>query len=376
MTAVAKTVASLAFSLLASTTASALSCMPAKGSYVVVAGAVRYETPDSGQQGGERVTRPVVGADAATFAPIPVQSQSPCARLYMPYGRDARRVYFEGVFIEGADSASFQDLGGGYARDSQAVYGKRRKLTERAAQFRLLEAGYATDGENYFFGEVVIEDHGFELLAYGYARTRDRVFHNGVVLAGADPRTFAMVPNGYGYARSADSVYRHGVKLAGMDAATFEIKWPANSTSRDKDRVYYQDRPIRGADPATFEQISSYLYRDRRAVYLEGKEIVGADPLTARHSRLRSYVIDAKSVYYQGGRLERDVATFEELQPFYSRDKNGVYHQNRPMEDVDLATFKATSLERAEDKNYRYQGGQPACVFNAARSATLPACAR
>lgn len=337
---------------------------------------MRYETLDSAE-GGNRVMRPVAGADAATFAPVPVQTQNPCARLFMPYGRDVRRVYFEGVLIEGADSASFQDLGSGYARDSQAVYGKRHKLTERAAQFRLLEAGYASDGEKYFFADVVIEDQGFELLAYGYARTRDRVFHNGAVLAGAEPRTFAMVPKGYGYARSADSVYRHGIKLAGVDAATFEIKWPSNSTALDKDRVYYNDQPIQGADPATFEQISPvYLFRDRRAVYLEGKEIVGADPLTARHSKFRSYVIDAKSVYYQGVRLERDVATFEELQPFYTRDKNGVYHRNRPMEDVDLASFKATSLERAEDRNYRYQGGQPACIFNAARSATLPACTR
>lgn len=376
MTVVVQTLASLAISLLASTTASALSCMPAKGSYVVTGGAVRYEAVRSDEQGSDRVTRPIGGADAATFASVPVQTQSPCARLFMPYGRDARRVYFEGLLIEGADSASFQDLGSGYARDSQAVYGKQRKLTERGAQFRVLEAGYATDGENHFFADVVIEDQGFELLAYGYARTRDRVFHNGVVLAEANPRTFAMVPNGYGYARSADSVYRNGVKLAGVDAPTFEIKWPSNVTARDRYRVYYHDRPIHGAEPATFEQISSYLFRDRRAVYLEGKEIFGADPATARHSRLRSYVIDAKSVYYQGVRLERDVATFEELQPFYSRDKNGVYHRNRQMEDVDIATFKATSLERAEDKNYRYQGSQPACVFNAARSATLPACSR
>lgn len=297
--------------------------------------------------------------------------------MVQQYGRDARRVFFEGLPVEGADPASFEDLRGGYARDSKAAYGRGRKLSERTAQFRLLDAGYATDGENHFFGDTVIEGSGFELLAYGYARTRDRVFHNGVILVGADPGAFALVPKGYGYARSAVAVYRHGVPIPGADARTFEIRWPSNLTALDRNQVYYDGCAIPNADPATFEQISpSYLFRDRRAVYLEGKEIAGADPATARHSRFQSYVVDDKNVYYRGVRLDRDVATFEELQPFYSRDKNGVYHQNAPMEGVDLATFKATALERAEDKNYRYYGERPACVFNAARSATLPACSR
>jgi hypothetical protein len=173
----------------------------------------------------------------------------------------------------------------------------------------------------------------------------------------------------YGYARSDTRVFLQGRALPDRDAPTFEIPWPSNMTSRDRNHVYYRDAVIPDADPATFEQVSPfYLFRDKRAVYLVGEELAGADPRTARRSQFNSYVIDAGGVYsaVTRARLQRDPATFEELQPFYSKDGSGVYERDVLLPDADPATFRGTSLGRGEDRNYRWQRREIVCRRHAA----------
>jgi hypothetical protein len=44
------------------------------------------------------------------------------------------------------------------------------------------------------------------------------------------------------------------------------------------------------------------------------------------------------------------------------------------LNEGDLSTFRATALQRAEDKNFRFQGRQKVCKFNPSDSAPLPTC--
>ena len=238
--------------------------------------------------------------------------------------------------IEGADPETFVFFHQSYARDKHGVYGPTRRISDRTEQFRVLGGSYATDGFRYFYEDVIIDEPGFELMT-----------------------------SGYGFARTNTRVFRYGKVLDGVDAPTFEVYRPANETTRDKNHVYYRDRPIPGADPTTFEQISPfYLFRDRRAVYLEGKEFDGADPKTARPSKFYTYTLDAHHVFRGTKKLDRDVATFEELQPPWSKDRFGVYYNDNRIPEADLASFRAISVGSAEDKNYRYQSGRVTCKID------------
>ena len=63
-----------------------------------------------------------------------------------------------------------------------------------------------------------------------------------------------------------------------------------------------------------------------------------------------------------------------ELQPPWRRDRNGVYYRDQAMPDVDLASFKATGLDRGEDRNGRFSGPSRVCKSRSDDSAALPLC--
>lgn len=312
--------------------AGATTCLPERWTYQVTVHGVFYLELDERDPERSRLAR-VEGADPASFTVIGPERPGAC---------DAWRQV--------------------YAKDRDGVYGRGKRISGKPASFRLLGEGFATDGEKHFHGDLVIAEPGFELLKWGYARTAKRVFRRGAQLAGADPASFEVLH--YDYARTRDFVYVDGRRLEGADAGTFELRWPTNRMAVDRNRVYYLDKVVPGADPATYEPVSAfYLFRDRRAVYLEGREIPGADPATVHASRFNTYVVDAKSVFRGTQRLDRDAATFQELQPFYSLDRNGVYYRDEPLPGADVATFKATALDRAEDRNFRYHARQVLCRF-------------
>lgn len=330
-----------------STVTSALTCLPWKAGYDLSGEKVRFNYRDH-RYPDKTFDRAVEEADKSTFRVLkhPFWNVGSCGDLVFNYGRDARHVFHQGRVIEGADPETFVFFHRSYARDKHGIYGPSRRISERVMQFRLIDDAYATDGVRHFHEDVVIDEPGFELM---------------------EP--------GYGYARTSTRVFRFGKVLEGVDARTFEVTWPVNSTTRDKNHVYFQDRPIHGADPVTFELISPhYLFRDRRAVYLEGQEIVGADPKTARPSEFHVYTIDRNHVFRGTKKLERDVASFEELQPPWSKDRFGIYHDDKRVPEADLATFRAISVGSAEDRNYRYQSGRIACKIAPEAPGHFPEC--
>ena len=103
-------------------------------------------------------------------------------------------------------------------------------------------------------------------------------------------------------------------------------------------------------------ELMSYVFRDRRVVYRESKELENAGPTTAHPSKFNPYTVDAYHVSRGTEKLDRDAATFEDLQPSWSKDKFGVYYnKDKRIPKADIASFRAIYLGRVEDKNYRYQ---------------------
>lgn len=289
------------------------------------------------------------GADAATFEVLrrAADDRSPCAGIRVEYGRDRRRVYFRAQRIKGADPRSYLFLEGNYARDKKAVYAFTKRLTSRVDEFRVLAGGYATDGRRHFFDDLVIKGRGFELLgdgSRGYARTEGHVYFKGRLLPGAEPDSF-------------------------------ELYKPEVGITRDRRLVFHDHRVIEGADAPTFRQLRGYTFKDRAAVYHQGQRLDGIDPATVRVSEFGTYLIDARSVYRAGVALPgRDADTFVELQPPWSRDKLSTYYDDRSIADVDSSTFRATGLDRAEDRRFRYEGVRRVCSFIPGDAQGLPAC--
>lgn len=331
------------FAVLAGTSAGALAttCAPTTSGYAVGAG-VTYFVKDSANpaKGMEKI---VAQADPGSFEllRLPLFERGPCAGRRVEFARDKARVFYRWQVIKGADPQTYAFIDDIYARDKSAVYSGAKRLTTRVGSFKTVgDTGlYATDGRLHFYRDVVIAGTDFRLLggeaqsARGYAVTSSKVYHNGQVVAQAD-------------------------------AGSFELFKPEVGITRDKRFVFFNDVVLPGADPATFEQVNGYTFKDRTGVFSEGIRIAGAQAASIRTTEFGSYLIDSATVFRLGKPLtNRDPATFVELQPQWSKDKNGVYYKDEAVPQIDAASFKATSLDRGEDRNYRYDGPRVLCKF-------------
>lgn len=334
----------------ASAGASGTTCSPATSGYIVGSG-VTYFLKDPASNPPKELEKKVVTADPASFEflRLPLYERPPCGGRRVEFARDKAQVYYRWQVVTGADPQTYEFIDDHYARDKSAVYSGSKRLTTRVESFQILGA-YATDGKKHFYRDVVIRGTGFELLggaahsARGYAATDSRVYHNGQIIGRADARSF-------------------------------ELFKPEVGITRDKRFVFFNGQVIPGADPKTFEQINGYTFKDKLGVYTEGRKIIGANPSTVRPSEFGNYLIDDVSVY-KGGKTvtPRDPATFVELQPQWTKDKNAVYYKDEAVPQIDVASFKTTSLDRGEDRNYRYEELRRVCKFLNDDAQPLPAC--
>lgn len=106
---------------------------------------------------------------------------------------------------------------------------------------------FSLDGKDFIMGRTVTEvpKQHFQLLAdKQYALTESEVFWNGAPIKGADRNSFELLANSFDYAK-------------------------------DKDFVYYQDMIVEGANPATFQAVENkpYYFSDGKNKYKFGKRI-------------------------------------------------------------------------------------------------------
>lgn len=308
----------------------ALSCLEYRSDYVVKDGAVVFSAYPPA------IKRRVENFDSSSLQLVhpPGYGAGPCSTFINDYASDGHRVFYRGELIEGAQRKGFRILGDGYAADENAVYGRTARISERVSDFKKVGT-LATDGVAVFY--------------------QDRR------LKGANLESPSGLPRIY---RTSAAVYDAQGEEIDADPATVLALIPSNELWRDQTKVFLRSKVIHGADPDTFESIGNYFYRDKRAVYLMDREIPGMNPRTARQFKHQElYSTDGNAVYKRYDRLNRDPETFTaEMQSWYTKDKNGVYHQDVLIKDADVATFEATALEMARDKNYDYRGNTMVCA--------------
>ena len=155
-----------------------------------------------------------------------------------------REVYYENVFVRGADASTFVDLGYGYGKDRNHVYrfgevleyvdpSSFRVSSEFASDeaYGHMRPGYGgdcchdgygqydnggyykTNFDVFFRGREISDAHvsSFEILGDGYAKDSFHVYWRGEILDGAMPSSFKVSRDGY--AKDAFNTYFHGRKV-------------------------------------------------------------------------------------------------------------------------------------------------------------------
>ncbi|MBC7368003.1 MAG: DKNYY domain-containing protein [Undibacterium sp.] len=130
---------------------------------------------------------PLEGVDAPTFTKINPE-----------HAKDRRSVYFRGRTIKGADPATFRNLGREFWSDDHAVYwGSAALKGSDPNTFVRLNTGWAKDAQHYYStyvpGLAVECDYTsltFSPRSYLYAYDKTRVYWCGLMIPGADPKTF------------------------------------------------------------------------------------------------------------------------------------------------------------------------------------------
>jgi uncharacterized protein YceK len=138
----------------------------------------------------------------------------------------------------------------------------------------------------------------FVFLKGGYSKDKSNVFYGRFIIAGADPKSFVVLSRD-GWARDDHEAYRYDTTLGVEDISTFSVvkgEWAKDS------RAYY----------SSFLEVQSW------------------------------------------GKVDCDYSTLQILDGFYAKDANRAYYRGKPINDVDVASFRVIDSHHAEDNNFLY----------------------
>ena len=179
---------------------------------------------------------PVPDVDGASFSPFGKSE----------YARDATRVYYRAVPIEGADATTYKHMRGGYWQDRNRVYFLAKPIPGSDPRtFRFLQHGsWARDAGNVYVGADPVNPKDlatFQLLNANWAK--DAAYYY-------------------------PAKYDRYLPIAELDYPSFQVL--KGGWAKDRYRVYFHERVVEGADPATFTALNDQRARDNAYYYLTG----------------------------------------------------------------------------------------------------------
>lgn len=169
----------------------------------------------------------------------------------------------------------------------------------------------------------------FEPINKDYAKDKDRVFWETLVIKGADPRTFVVLGSLYG--KDETKVFWREREITGADPKSFQIVDGAELWSKDKRDFYFAAQPLGVADMSSFKIIRPGWAKDDKAYY-------------------------AVPQFAQVGKVDCDYPTMRILSEAYAVDKNRAYYFGTPIQGADAQTFRVTGEITARDAHKKYRG--------------------
>lgn len=226
----------------------------------------------------------VIDADAASFRALKDMDDLEI------YAADKNKVYYYGRVIPEADPQSFKLFKAGYYTDKSFVFYEGKKIPHaKAGHLELLKDPEGND-------RVFLKD-GFQ------------VFYMGRLLPEIDSATARLISPNYLVDRS--HVLFLDRPIAGADARSFKLLPGSDEYGLDDGHVYFRQNLVTGADPKTFKTLNRGYAKDARAVYIYGRNdqiivLEGADPKTFEATEYDNATgSDAKdrSHYYLSGKV-------------------------------------------------------------------------
>jgi hypothetical protein len=178
---------------------------------------------------------PIEGVDPETFVILDKHG----------YAKDKLRVYYEGVPVEGADPASFEDITDDYGKDATQVYYQFRAIPGAdPATFNVFNIQWGRDANDIYLQDRPIEacdPDTFVLLDGNWERDDKCVYRNWAKLEDADPASFVVL--NFWFAKDKNHVYSNDLSIIeGADPATFKVQEVCKVCGQDKNGCYQYDK--------------------------------------------------------------------------------------------------------------------------------------
>ncbi|WP_163989128.1 DKNYY domain-containing protein [Pyxidicoccus caerfyrddinensis] len=307
------------------------------------------------------------------YARVEVQDLGALRCLGHGYAANDVLVYFHGSVVAGADPASFQSLGHGFARDGKRAYSyvlatESLKMPSYepcggvlpdadAASFRVIGRFHATDGRRVFWRSLELEGLSgadVRVLSDMYATDGTRLFCQGQLMTDVDVASFEVLPGDY-----VDR-YSHTIGQPHGGYGRDRLRLFLGASSFQKPQRYFSDEQrqrLNALSSARLRALDAYFGTDGSQVLcFRDCHVLAADahsfePLGHGFAR------DAHRVYYGSHPLrDADVRTFEVLSEGYARDAQRVFYSGQALADVAPSAFRTLGGGCATDGESVYRG--------------------
>ncbi len=183
------------------------------------------------------------------------------------FSKDSQFVYYGANIISDADPETFELI---------EIEGISPQLYTKDKNHVYFLSGY--DERQGDIGTITIlpelDSETFEVLGHGYTKDTNAVYYINERIIGVDSETFEVL--GYGYTKDTNAVYYTNERIIGVDSETFEVL--GYGYIKDANAVYYnlytnEIKEVIGADPTTFEPLDWELAKDKNYEYKRGERI-------------------------------------------------------------------------------------------------------
>jgi len=337
--------------------------------------------------------------------------------LISPYfDKDATAVYYgnSSSLLGGADPATFEYVGGNYAKDVSHGYFKNSQFPlSDPSSFQLLNENYATDLSSVFYGPSLvtgIDPTSAHVIDSYYIADSSKVFFGSQEILGANSADFHVVrsyldSSPVGVAYGSGNVYTNNFVISNESINPGSFRFIGNIMFADKSNLfgymgklgakhlskvlseYYASaegkvyfitsrtfkNQLSGALADSFEAINTYAGKDINNVYLGQLLLTDLIPSEVKviptYSDSDTCFYDADTLYYQN-QLVTGITNTSALHfytyknsPYYN-DGTAVYYKNFPVFNgdaapADLATFVMvnSNFSMAHDAAWNYADG-------------------
>lgn len=211
--------------------------------------------------------------------------------LIQDYSRDREHVFIENKMVANADPNSFEILDSDISRDKNYLFYKEHRIigADRNEELKYKRGDFYKSAKDFYFKQYKmnadIETFEIEAFGRGYSRDKKQVYYayndTAFAIKDADLKSFEAInfkslTSLTHLAKDKNRVYTKGIVIEGADPKTFGLIAGNIRYAKDINHVYYDGKMIEDADPKSFEPADQhgYKWRDKTGMYENGQRII------------------------------------------------------------------------------------------------------